>query len=216
MGDQLAAAAVRVPMIEEAEATGYLAELYERVKSETGLPFVPDMFRLLSTKPELLNSILAGYNGIFNHGKLPREIRELVAAWTSRVNQCPYCVGTHSFFMQVYGGTEELANAIAASDSPDQLPVDERTHELLRLVTKVTTAPYKITDSEWQRAQDAGWSTEELLEGVFCASLFNFITRLVDSLGLGTSVTMSRISQQEVPAEPASEADDGHQPASSS
>jgi uncharacterized peroxidase-related enzyme len=205
MDDQLAAAAVRVPMIVESEATGLLAELYEEVKNGTGLPFVPDMFRLLSSKPELLKAVVAGYDGIFNHGALPRETRELIAAWTSRVNQCPYCVGTHSFFLQVFGGTEELANAIAASTSPDELPVDERTHELLRLITKVTTAPYRITDGEWHRAQDAGWTTGELLEGVFCASLFNFITRLVDSLGLGTSVTMSRISQQEVPA---SEADD--------
>jgi uncharacterized peroxidase-related enzyme len=197
--DEHIAAAVRVPLIEEGEATGRLAELYEQVKSETGLPFVPDMFRLLSSKPELLQAILAGYNGIFNHGELPRETRELVAAWTSRMNQCPYCVGTHSFFLQVYGGSEELANAIANATDPDELPVDERTHELLRLVTKVTTAPYKITDREWQRVLDAGFTTVELLEGVFCAALFNFICRLVDSTGLGTSVTMSRISQQEVP-----------------
>jgi uncharacterized peroxidase-related enzyme len=207
MDDQLAAAAVRVPMIEASEATGDLAELYEQIKTGTGLPFVPDMFRLMSSKPELLKAVVAGYDGIFNHGELPRETRELIAAWTSRVNQCPYCVGTHSFFLQVFGGSEELANAIAASTSPDELPVDERTHELLRLITKVTTAPYKITDSEWQRVLDAGWTAGELLEGVFCASLFNFITRLVDSLGLGTSVTMSRISQQEVPDQP--EADDG-------
>jgi uncharacterized peroxidase-related enzyme len=197
--DEQIAAAVRVPLIEESKATGRLAELYEQVKVETGLPFVPDMFRLLSTKPELLKAILAGYNGIFNHGELHRETRELVAAWTSRMNQCPYCVGTHSFFLQVYGGSEELANAIANSTDPDDLPVDERTHELLRLVTKVTTAPYKITDREWQRTLDAGYDTGELLEAVFCAALFNFICRLVDSTGLGTSVTMSRISQQEVP-----------------
>jgi uncharacterized peroxidase-related enzyme len=198
MEEQIAAA-IRVPLVEESEATGVLAELYDQVKVETGLPFVPDMFRLLSTKPELLRAILAGYNGVFNHGELPRETRELVAAWTSRLNQCPYCVGTHSFFLQVYGGSEELANAIARSSHPDELPVDERTHELLRLVTKVTTAPYKITDRDWQGALDAGYSTGELLEGVFCAALFNFICRLVDSTGLGTSVTMSRISQQEVP-----------------
>jgi uncharacterized peroxidase-related enzyme len=197
--DEQIAAAIRVPLIEESEATGHLAELYEQVKSETGLPFVPDMFRLLSTKPELLRAILAGYNGIFNHGELTRETRELIAAWTSRMNQCPYCVGTHSFFLQVYGGSEDLANAIANSSDSDELPVDERTHVLLRLLTKVTTAPYKITDRDWRTSLDAGYTTGEILEGVFCAALFNFICRLVDSTGLGTAVTMSRISQQEVP-----------------
>lgn len=209
MDDQLATAAVRVPLIEESDATGELAEIYEQVKAGTNLPFVPDMFRLMSSKPELLKAVVAGYDGIFNHGDLPRETRELIAAWTSRVNQCPYCVGTHGFFLQVFGGTEELAQAIEVATSPDELPVDERTHELLRLLTKVTTAPYRITDSEWQRVLDAGWTEGELLEGVFCAALFNFITRLVDSLGLGTSVTMSRISQQEVPDEALAEAAEG-------
>ena len=201
MTDNIATAGVRVPMVEEAQATGHLAELYEQCKKSLNLPFVPDMFRLVSSRPDLLEVVLLGYNAIFNSGTLPRETRELISAWTSRVCQCPYCVGTHGFFLQVFGGSEELANAIGMSTSPDELPVDERTRVLLRLLTKVTTAAYKITDEDWQVVLEAGWTTEEVLEGVFCAALFNFITRMVDSLGLGTSVTTSRISQQEVPLE---------------
>ena len=198
MDDQLIAAEVRVPLIAESEATGRLAELYEEVKKATELPFVPDMFRLVSTRPDLLQVVLSGYDAIFNKGILPRETRELISAWTSRVNQCPYCVGTHAFFLQVFGGSEELATAIAVADTPEDLPVDERTRALLRLLTKVSTSASMITDEDWQRAHDAGWTTDELLEGVFCTSLFNFITRMVDTLGLGTSVTQSRISEQDV------------------
>jgi uncharacterized peroxidase-related enzyme len=198
VADQVASG-VRVPLIEESEATGRTAELYEQIRSKTGFPFVPDMFRLASTKPALLETVIAGYTGTFlTEGALPRTTKELIAAWTSRVNQCPYCVGTHNFFLQAFGGTQELADAIAAANSPDDLPVDEPTKQLMRLLTKVSTSAYRITDEEWQTTLDAGWSTEELLEGVFTASLFNFITRLVDSLGLGTSVTQSRISQQPV------------------
>jgi len=190
---------VRVPLIDEADATGQLAELYARAKQVTGLEFVPDMFRLVSSRPELLETMLAGFNGVFNHGRLPRQTRELISAWASRVNQCPYCVGTHSFFLQVFGGSAELAQAIATADSPDDLPVDERTKVLLRLLTKLSHTAYRITDSDWQAALDAGWSTDDLLEAFFCAALFSFITRLVDGLGLGTTVTQSRISQQELP-----------------
>ncbi|MFR9797582.1 carboxymuconolactone decarboxylase family protein [Streptomyces sp. MS06] len=198
MGD--APSGIRVPLIEEKEATGRLAELYEEVKQATELPFVPDMFRLVSTRPDLLGVVLAGYRGIFLDGVLPRRTRELICAWTSKVNQCPYCVGTHRFFLQVFGGSEELSEAIEAAASVDDLPVDERTRTLLRLLTKLTREAYKITDEDWQSALDAGWTAEELLEAFFTTSLFNFITRMVDGLGLGTSVTASRISQQDVPA----------------
>jgi len=189
----------RVPLISEADATGQLAELYGRAKEVTGLDFVPDMFRLVSSRPELMGAMLAGFDGVFNHGKLPRQTRELISAWTSKVNQCPYCVGTHSFFLQAFGGSAELAKAIATADSPDDLPVDARTRVLLHLLTKLSRSAYRITDSDWQVARDAGWTDDDLLEAFFCAALFNFITRLVDGLGLGTSTTSSRISQQDLP-----------------
>lgn len=192
---------VRVPLIEEKDAHGRLAELYDEVKKATGLPFVPDMFRLLSTRPELLNAAVAGYQAMFGEGVLPRQTRELICAWTARVNQCPYCVGTHNFFYQVFGGPAEIGDAIDAAETPDDLPLDEKTKVLLRLMTKVSHEAYKIVDEDWQGAKAAGWTEEELLEAFFTTSLFGFITRMVDGLGLGTSVAASRISQLEVPQE---------------
>ena len=202
-------AGVRVPLIDESAAGPELAEVYGHVKQVMGMDFVPDMFRLLSTRPELLDVLVKGYDGVFNQGVLPRQTKELISAWTSQVLSCTYCVGTHSFFLQVYGGTEELTNAIANATSADDLPVDDRTKVLLNLLTKFTQNAYKIVDADWQRAQDAGWSTDELLEAFFTASLFNAITRMVDGLGLGTTVTASRISQLEVPDESAAPASAG-------
>ncbi|HEU5160192.1 MAG TPA: peroxidase-related enzyme [Streptosporangiaceae bacterium] len=189
---------VRVPVVAEEAATGRTAELFEEVKKATGLPFVPDMFRLTSTAPQLLQVTLAGYAGMFGDSELPRDIKELISAWTSKVNGCPYCVGTHNWFLRQFGGSEELTAAVESASSPDELPVDERTKELMRLVTKVSTAAYKVTDADWDRAEAAGWTRTQVLEAVFNAALFNFINRLVDSVGLGTAVRQSRISQQEV------------------
>jgi uncharacterized peroxidase-related enzyme len=186
---------VRVPLIDEAEATGRLAELYDEVRKATDLPFVPDMFRLVSTRPDLLETVLAGYRGLFTDGVMPRATRELICAWTARVNECPYCVGTHNFFYQVFGGPAEIGNAIDGAESPDDLPIDAKTKVLLNLVTKVSREAYKIVDADWQGGLDAGWTQEELLEAFFTTSLFNFITRMVDGLGLGYSVAASRISQ---------------------
>jgi uncharacterized peroxidase-related enzyme len=188
---------VRVPMVEEADATGRVAELYDNIKAKTGFPFVPDMFRLSSSRPALLNVISTGYQGVFiEDAVLERRMRELIAAWTSKVNGCPYCVGTHNWFLGAFGGSEELKEAVANSDSVEDLPLDEREKELMRLITKVSLNAYKVVDSDWEKVAAHGWSNEEILEAVFCACLFNFINRLVDSTGLGTSVQQSRISKQ--------------------
>lgn len=195
MADQPNPPGVRVPLIPESEATGQIAELYQQIREALDIPFVPDMFRITSTRPELLAALMAGYKGVFHHGSLPRKVKELIAAWTSQVNSCPYCVGTHNYFLLVFGGSEELTRSIREAAHPEELPVDDRTRALLGLVTKVSKAAYTVTDGDWSRAREAGWSDADLLEAVFTAALFNFITRLVDSVGLGTTVTASRVSQ---------------------
>jgi len=196
MADQQVVPGVRVPLIDEDAATGRTAELYDLVKQATGLPVraghVPA--RLDPSGPA--RALIGGFGGAFGGGVLTRETKEIISAWTSKLNSCPYCVGTHNYFLRMFGGTEELVEAIKTATSSDDLPVDDRTKQLLRLVTKVTQAAYKITDDDWDAAERAGWTNAELLEAVFVAALFSFINRFVDSLGLGTSVEESRISSQ--------------------
>jgi uncharacterized peroxidase-related enzyme len=187
---------VRVPLIGEAEATGRTAELYQQIKSAAGLPFVPDMFRLVSSKPALLEALMAGYGSAFGELELARQTRELVASWSSKVNSCTYCVGTHNWFLLQFGGTQELADAITLADTPQDLPVDDKVKALLQLTTKVCVEAYKVTDGDWDAALEAGWSQGELLDAVFVASLFNFITSMVESLGLGSALQRSRIAAQ--------------------
>ncbi|GAA2753554.1 peroxidase-related enzyme [Kitasatospora cinereorecta] len=196
MGDQVPG--VRVPLIDEAEAAGRTAELYDLIKSRTGLPFVPDMFRLMSSRPDLMEVLITGYGGVFlgEAAVLPRATREMISAWSSKVNGCPYCVGTHNWFLSQFGGSEELTRAIATANKPSELPIDARTLALMELVTQVCTGAHRITDEDWDRVAEAGWSNEEMLEAVFTAGLFAFINRLVDGFGLGTTVTRSRISRQ--------------------
>lgn len=186
---------IRVPLVEEEKAEGRTAQLYQQIKEVTGLPFVPDMFRLTSTNPRLLEVVVSGYGGIFGGDTLPRQLKELISAWTSKLNGCPYCVGTHSWFLSEFGGSDELVEAVSAAQTAEELPVDERTLPLMRLVTKVSTGAYKITDADWEQAAAAGWSDAEMLEAVFCACLFAFINRLVDATGLGSSVDRSRIAR---------------------
>lgn len=186
---------VHVRMIDEQDATGRVAELYDRIKEVTGLPFVPDMFRLVSTRPELLEALAAGFAGVFGGGPLPRRDKELIASWASKVNGCPYCVGTHNWFLQEFGGSRELAEAITMADEPSQLPIAAHEVVLLEFVTKVARGAYMVTDEDWERAADAGWSNDEVLDAISVTALFAFVNRFVDASGLGSSVSASRISR---------------------
>jgi uncharacterized peroxidase-related enzyme len=153
------------------------------------------MFRLVSTRPELLEALAAGFAGVFGGGPLPRRVKELIASWASRVNGCPYCVGTHNWFLREFGGSQELADAITVATEPSELPVEPREVVLLEFVTKVARAAYTVTDADWERAAEAGWSSDDLLDAISVTALFAFVNRFVDACGLGSSVPSSRISQ---------------------
>ena len=67
-------AAVRVEIVREADASGEVAELYDEIR-ELFLGFVPDVFKLLGTRPDLLGHFIAGHRNMFGGGDLPARRR---------------------------------------------------------------------------------------------------------------------------------------------
>jgi len=169
--------ALRAALTGEEVVTGHFAGSGERAQEPPGPSFLTGVLRQMSAPPDFLEVMLTRYNTMLSSGVLPRQVRELVLAWTSRPDRCPSCADTHTFFLQMPGGTSELVQALATAATPDDLPVDERTRELLRLLTTIAATSGRIPGGRWQRALDAGWTNEELLEALFCAALANFVTR---------------------------------------
>jgi alkylhydroperoxidase family enzyme len=81
---------VRIPIVQESEATGELADLYDEVRETFGIGFVPDVFKLVSTRPDFMRPLLAQYQAMFQGGVLSRDIKELIATVVSTTNSCHY------------------------------------------------------------------------------------------------------------------------------
>jgi uncharacterized peroxidase-related enzyme len=174
---------VRVPVVAESAASGETAQLYGEIRDRFGLGFVPDVFQLTSTRPTFLRVFWDGYRSMFDNGALNRETKELIAALVARDASCQYCVDAHLLLLEVIDASPEVITA-ARSHTVDDMPVEPRGRELLRLVQRIDHYAYKITDADFAQLRDAGWTDEELLEGVWTACLFNGIVRLADTLGL--------------------------------
>jgi uncharacterized peroxidase-related enzyme len=188
---------IRVPVVPEAEATGRVKELYDQTMEQMGVPFVPDIVLIFSSRPEYLDIAVNAVTTLFTKSKLPPEVRELIITWTSKLNECGYCVGAHSFFLRLFGGSDELVAAAQNAARVDDLPVDGKTRELLRLTTQVAQTAYRITDGDWQRCYDAGWTREQVMDAVFAASLYSFVVRFVSSCGLGPDAFAGMFAEAE-------------------
>ena len=80
-----------IKMISEGEATGKVKEIYEEIKSELGLDFVPNLYKVMASKPGYLE---ANWNKVktvmVEPGKLDRLTKEIIAVSVSAVNGCEY------------------------------------------------------------------------------------------------------------------------------
>ncbi len=80
----------RIAWVEDADASGSLAEFYARARaSRDGR--MPDIYRTMSLRPDFLEAIGAAVEELhFTDGALSRAQHELIATYVSALNRCHY------------------------------------------------------------------------------------------------------------------------------
>ena len=80
-----------IKMIPEEEATGKVKNIYGEIKSKLGIDFVPNLYKVMASKPEYLE---ANWNKVrtvmIEPGKLDRLTKEIIALTVSAVMGCEY------------------------------------------------------------------------------------------------------------------------------
>ena len=80
-----------IKMVSEEEATGKVRDIYAEIKSQLGIDFVPNLYRVMASKPSYLE---ANWNKVkavmVEPGKLDRLTKEIIAVAVSAVLGCEY------------------------------------------------------------------------------------------------------------------------------
>ncbi len=113
---------------------------------------------------------------------LSRGDRELIGAFVSQLNSCPYCHDVHNEAVKAYGINGELARQLA--EDIDSADVDDRMKPLFALVRKTTEGAYRVTQADFDRAYEQGWDDDAIHDATAVACLFNFMNRFVSTLGI--------------------------------
>jgi alkylhydroperoxidase family enzyme len=80
-----------VKMVPEEEAVGKVKEVYEEIKSQLGIDFVPNLYRVMAQKPEYLEANWNKSKSVMGaEGKLEPLTKEIIAVAVSAVNSCHY------------------------------------------------------------------------------------------------------------------------------
>jgi hypothetical protein len=81
----------RIHWVEEHEATGELADIYEKARAAFPGLAVPDILKTMSLRPDFLRAITTAATTLhFSDGALTRAQHEMIASYVSALNRCHY------------------------------------------------------------------------------------------------------------------------------
>ena len=96
-----------IRLMDENQATGRVKEIFQEIKDTLGLPFVPQVFRAVGTKPEQLEAVWTQVKGLFGSGSLDVKTKALVALAVAAAQRSSYFVTIHSIALKRLGTTDE-------------------------------------------------------------------------------------------------------------
>lgn len=104
-----------VKYVEEPEASDRIKEVYADIKRTFGLPFVPNLFKVMANHPAYLETTWARHKAIMvSPGKLDRTTKEVIALAVSTTNNCEYCINAHTAALKHMGFDDEALTELMA------------------------------------------------------------------------------------------------------
>lgn len=151
-----------------------------RLKS---LPENAHVYELFASNPAVFSPFTEACEQIMRGpSALSPGERELLGTFVSGLNACPYCHDVHNEAVKAYGFDADLSQQL--KQDINSASVDEKLKPLFALARKSTEAAWKVTDADFEAARAVGWSEDAIRDAVVVACLFNFMNRLVSTMGI--------------------------------
>lgn len=177
-----------IEMLSDTAAGPRLKALLDRARTPHGT--VDTVMRVHSLRPETMDGHVTLYRAVLHSedNSLPFWFLEIVASYTSILNDCTYSLTHH--FMNVRNllkdqpRSDRIFLALKAHRPEDVFEGKELA--LLRYAAKLTTDVGKLVKSDFEALKIAGCEDGEILEVNQVCAYFNYSNRLLNGLGCTT------------------------------
>ena len=159
----------RLKRNEVAEPVGLI---YDRYMQQRGN--IPNMFRTMAHRPEILETMIAHFEAVLTTGTLPTKLKELVIVRTSQLNTCEYCLASHSLIAKKLGWTDAQVNELA--DFEQRVDFTPAEKAALRLAETMTLRSNAMTDQQFAELRSF-YEEGEVVELMAAIGLFNYFNR---------------------------------------
>jgi uncharacterized peroxidase-related enzyme len=107
--------------------------------------------------------------------------RELLAAFVSRLNRCPYCVGIHSGTAAL--GLDRPVTIDMLDHWREEMGLSPKLTAVFGLLERVVTDPDAVSAGDVQAVRATGVTADAIVDALYVAFVFNLINRLVNVFG---------------------------------
>lgn len=166
-----------ISTVPEDEATGEVAEMYQRTKEALG--YLPNYTLAFSARPPVYaawSRLIAAIRGNMD----PRRY-ELATMGAARALRSTYCLLAHGEKLLELGSPESEVRSI--SDPGTWGDLDEKDRAIVEFASKVVEAAFSISDSDVERLRGLGLDDAEIFDVAAAAAARSFFSKLVDATG---------------------------------
>lgn len=171
-----------IQTIEHEDAEGKLKEIYDNFLLRRGK--IAEVHKIQSLNPESIVNHMDLYMTImFGQSPLKRVQREMIAVVVSKANNCEYCQLHHAEAVNHYWKDDEKTNQLKRDYTVLNLTPLERL--LCDYAWELTKNPGSETElTHLKPLKDEGLTDRAILDATLVISYFNFVNRIVLSLGV--------------------------------
>lgn len=172
----------RIKVISHSEATGRLKEIYDGLEVSRGK--LANVHTIQSLRPESITHHMNMYmETMFSQSELSRAERELIGTVVSVATGCSYCARHHGEALNHYWKNRDRMTTLLGGTLPAGL--SEREATLCAFAKHLTLYPARHESEDHTLGLKAsGLSDAAVLDAVLVIGYFNFVNRIVLSLGV--------------------------------
>ncbi|MFA5302715.1 MAG: peroxidase-related enzyme [Bacteroidales bacterium] len=172
----------RIKVIQHNEATGKLKEIYDELIRSRGK--LADVHMIQSLRPESITAHMSLYMEImYSRSEISRAERELIGTFVSITNGCKYCTKHHAEALNHYWKDDSKIKKLINGKFFDILSAKEKV--LIEFSRHLTLNPGQHESNDYTiQLRNFGLSDAAVLDVVLVTAYFNFVNRIVLSLGV--------------------------------
>lgn len=142
---------------------------------------MPGIRGLMAFRPETARPLnLLAETLLQGPSTLTKGERELIAAYVSNLNACPFCASSHGAIARHHLGDAAIVEQVM--NDPDEAPISPKLRALMRIAAKVQEGGRQVTDEDVAAARAEGATDIEIHDTVLIAAAFCMYNRYVDGL----------------------------------